>query len=378
MGGQIASRPREPPMPASFAFADDLGPEKTVEITDPATGLRAVVVIDNTACGPAIGGTRMAPDATAEECFRLARAMTFKNAAAGIPHGGAKSVIVADPRMDPAAKAALIRAFGRALRDVHGYIPGPDMGTNETAMALIRDECGRACGLPPELGGIPLDEIGATGRGLAVAAEAAAEAAGLPLKGARVAIQGWGAVGRWTARFLARRGAMIVAAADIDGAVHAPGGLDPAALDALAAAGRSVAEGAGEAIPREAIIGVDCDILVPAARPDAIHEGNVDEMQARIVLEGANIPTTEAAGHRLHARGVLTVPDIVANAGGVIACAVEWRGGSREDAEREIEAKIRANVAELLAKAKAEGISPREAALAIAEARVRRAMTFRR
>ncbi|MFO7855432.1 MAG: Glu/Leu/Phe/Val dehydrogenase [Paracoccaceae bacterium] len=366
-------------MPESFAFADDLGPERTVEITDPGTRLRAVVVIDNTAAGPAIGGTRMAPDATAEECFRLARAMTFKNAAAGIPHGGAKSVIVADPRMDPAAKTELIRAFGRALRDVLGYIPGPDMGTNETAMALIRDECGRACGLPPELGGIPLDEIGATGRGLAVAAEAAADAAGLPLKGARVAIQGWGAVGRWTARFLAERGAMIVAAADIDGAVHAPAGLDPAALDALAAAGRSVAEAeGGTPLPREAIIGVDCDILVPAARPDAIHEGNVEEVKAKIVLEGANIPTTEAAGRRLHARGILAVPDIVANAGGVITCAVEWRGGSREDAEREIEAKLRANTAEILAKAKAEGTSPRDAAFALAEARVRRAMTFRR
>ena len=368
-------------MPDSFAFADDLGPEKTVEITDPGTGLRAVVVVDNTAAGPAIGGARMAPDATAAECFRLARAMTFKNAAAGIPHGGAKSVIVADPRMDPAAKAELIRAFGRALRDLDAYIPGPDMGTNEAAMALIRDECGRACGLPPELGGIPLDEIGATGRGLAVAAEAAAEAAGLSLNGARVAIQGWGAVGRWTARFLAQRGAVIVAAADIDGAVHAPGGLDPAALDALAAAGRSVAEVEAEGaapLPREAVIGVDCDILVPAARPDAIHEGNVDAVKARIVLEGANIPTTLAAGRRLHERGVLAVPDIVANAGGVIACAVEWRGGSRGDAEREIEAKLHANTAEILAKARAEGTSPRDAAFALAEARVRRAMTFRR
>ena len=106
----------------SFAFADDYGPEKVIEITDHKAGLRAILVVDNTACGPAIGGCRMAPDVTLEECFRLARAMTFKNAAAGLPHGGGKSVIFADPKMEPTRKEALIRAFARAIREVESYI----------------------------------------------------------------------------------------------------------------------------------------------------------------------------------------------------------------------------------------------------------------
>ena len=165
-------------MSTPFQFADDLGPEKVVEITDPKRGLRAVVVVDNTACGPAIGGCRMAPDVSVEECFRLARAMTFKNAAAGLPHGGGKSVIFADPAMAPAEKERLIRAFARAIGEIESYIVGPDMGTNEISMAWIRDEIGRSVGLPREVGGIPLDEIGATGRGVAVAAEAASHSPG--------------------------------------------------------------------------------------------------------------------------------------------------------------------------------------------------------
>ena len=134
--------------------------------------MKAIVVVDNVACGPAIGGTRMAPDVSFEECFRLARAMTLKNAAAGLPHGGAKSVIFGDPSMDPDLKERWIRAFAQGIRGITDYIPGPDMGTNETAMAWVKDEIGRAVGLPRVLGGIPLDEIGATGWGLAVAASA--------------------------------------------------------------------------------------------------------------------------------------------------------------------------------------------------------------
>src|SRR5579863_7657235 len=172
-----------------FRFADDLGPLKIVHIHRPSAGLKAIVAIDNIACGPAVGGVRMAPDVSTEEAFRLARAMTLKNAAAGLPHGGGNSVIFADSKMPLADKERLIRAFATAIADLVDYIPGPDMGTDETAMGWIRDETGRAVGLPRELGGIPLDEIGATGFGLASAIEVAAEHLGLSLKGARVAIQ---------------------------------------------------------------------------------------------------------------------------------------------------------------------------------------------
>ena len=185
------------------AITDDLGPAKVVLVRDPAAALEAIVVVDNTACGPAIGGIRMARDVTLEEVARLARTMTFKNAAAGLAHGGGKAAIVADPRMPAAEKTRLIRAFGRAIRDLVEYIPGPDMGTYEACMGHLHDEIGRAVGLPRVLGGIPLDVIGATGFGLAIAAEVAEEFAGIRLRGARVAIQGFGAVGRHAARFLA-------------------------------------------------------------------------------------------------------------------------------------------------------------------------------
>jgi glutamate dehydrogenase (NAD(P)+) len=135
-----------------------------LHLYQPTLGMKAIVVVDNVACGPAIGGTRMAPDVSFEECFRLARAMTLKNAAAGLPHGGAKSVIFGDPLMDPDLKEQWIRAFAQGIRGITDYIPGPDMGTNEAAMAFIKDEGGRSAGLPRELGGIPLDEVGATAK----------------------------------------------------------------------------------------------------------------------------------------------------------------------------------------------------------------------
>jgi glutamate dehydrogenase/leucine dehydrogenase len=185
-----------------------------LHLYQPTLGMKAIVVVDNVACGPAIGGTRMAPDVSFEECFRLARAMTLKNAAAGLPHGGAKSVIFGDPLMDADLKEQWIRAFAQGIRGITDYIPGPDMGTNEAAMAFIKDEGGRSAGLPRELGGIPLDEIGATAFGLMVCADVAKEKVGMEFSGMRVAVQGFGAVGKHAARFLTEKGATIVAAAD--------------------------------------------------------------------------------------------------------------------------------------------------------------------
>jgi glutamate dehydrogenase (NAD(P)+) len=183
---------RQDVMEEVFRFSDEFGPFKLIHIYRPAVGLKAVVAIDNIACGPAIGGVRMAPDVSTEEAFRLARAMTFKNAAAGLPHGGGKSVIFGDPKMPLRDKERLIRAFAATISDLVDYIPGPDMGTDELAMGWIKDETGRAVGLPREIGGIPLDEIGATGFGLAAAIDVGARHIGLTLSGARVVIQGFG------------------------------------------------------------------------------------------------------------------------------------------------------------------------------------------
>src|SRR5512138_1714981 len=207
-------------LPALFDHGDALGPGKIVHVREPSIGLRGVLVIDNVARGPAVGGLRMAPDVSVEECLRLARAMTLKNSAAGLAHGGGKSVMWGDPRMSAEKKETLIRAFAHALRHEQDYIFGPDMGTDERCMAWIKDEIGRAVGLPAALGGIPLDEIGATGWGIRHAAEAAAHHNQLDLRGARLAIQGFGAVGRHSARFLAERGARLVAASDSRGTVY--------------------------------------------------------------------------------------------------------------------------------------------------------------
>lgn len=362
-----------------FDLADDFGPEKVVHIHRPGAGLRAIVVIDNVACGPSIGGTRMAPDVSLDECIRLARAMTLKNAAAGLSHGGGKSVIFADPHMPNNEKEALIRVFAGAIASLDDYIVGPDMGTNEACMAWIYEEIGRAVGLPTEIGGIPLDEIGATGLGVAVAAEVAEEFCDVAVRGARVAIQGFGAVGRHAARFLTQRGAVLVAAADSKVMAHNPDGIPIEELIQKKQETGSL-EGLKSVRYAEAneIVGIDCDIWIPAARPDVLRADNVNELKAKLVLQGANIPATHEAETLLHQRGVLSIPDFIANAGGVICAAVEYHGGSREIALNTIKEKITENTRAVLQAAKAANAPPRKAAISLSEARVRSAMALRR
>ncbi len=363
-----------------FRFADEFGPLKLVHIHRASADLKAVVAVDNVACGPAIGGVRMAPDVSTEEAFRLARAMTFKNAASGLPHGGGKSVIFADPKMPLAEKERLVRAFAAAIADLVDYIPGPDMGTDELAMGWIKDETGRAVGLPREIGGIPLDEIGATGFGLAAAIDVARQHIGLALAGARVVIQGFGSVGQHAARFLAEKGAVLVAASDSRGTIADGDGLDLAALVALKAEGRALHDhprGRKIAAP-DAVVDIPCDIWIPAARPDVVHAGNVARLDTRLVAEGANIPLSIEAEQTLAARGVLVLPDFIANAGGVICAAIEYRGGTETAAFAFIDEKIRANTAAVLEEVQRTSALPRAAVLALATERVRRAMRTRR
>jgi len=362
-----------------FRLADDLGPAKIVHISSCQVGLRAVVAVDNTACGPAIGGVRMAPDVSAEEACRLARAMTLKNAAAGLPHGGGKSVIFADPKMAALEKEKLVRAFAIAIADLMEYIPGPDMGTDELAMGWVYDEIGRAVGLPRELGGIPLDELGATGFGLAAAVDVAAKAIKLDLQGARISVQGFGAVGKHAARLLAQRGCVLVAASDSSGTVHSTSGLDVGALIALKEAGKSVIDlpNANKGTIND-IIGLPCDIWIPAARPDVLNKDNEWRLKTKIVAEGANIPCTLEAEMALEARGVLILPDFVVNAGGVICAATEYHGGSETTAFAAIDEKIRRNTTLLIEKSRRERVSTREAAVEIATERIWNAQRVRR
>ena len=358
-------------------FTDEYGPEKVVYIYEPRSGLKGIVVIDNISAGPAIGGIRMAPDVTTEEVFRLARAMTWKNALAGLRHGGGKAGILADPHAPN--KETLIRQFARGIEALSGYIPGPDMGTDETAMGWVRDEIGRSVGLSKVLGGIPLDQVGATGYGVAICAEVAQEFCDLDLKGARVSVQGFGNVGQHAARFLHERGAILTVASDLDGTVHDPSGIDIEELVRIKQeTGKVTLYEQGEKLGRDEFIDLDCDIFVPAARPDVIDETNAPRLKCKAILQGANIPVTAKAERILHDQGILSVPDFVANAGGVICAAVEYQGGTQKQAFETIEEKVRENTHEILELARSHNQMPTEAALTLAKQRVSEAMRYRR
>lgn len=358
---------------------DDLGPFKVVRIQNRTLGLRGVLVLDVLAAGPAIGGLRLTTQGGITECARLARAMTLKNAMAGLPHGGGKSLIHADPHCPTEEKERLIRAFACALKDETGYIFGPDMGTDEICMGWVKDEIGRAVGLPSELGGLALDRIGATAHGLCHAIDVSLTDMGRDLRSCRFAVQGFGAVGRHLAILMHRRGAVLVAAADSGGTIQARDGLDPEALcRAKAEHGTITAAHPAAALPSEAVLEVECDILVPAARPDAITKANADRIRAWLVAEGANIAVTAEAEDRLRERDVTVLPDFVVNAGGVICAAMEYRGASRRAALDAIADTVRDNTMTILRTAARGGMSPRAAATATALARVRTAMATRR
>ncbi len=360
-------------------YPDEWGPAKIISLYEPSSRLRAIVVVDNTALGPAIGGVRLAADITFAEVFRLARTMTWKNAAAGLAHGGAKAGIALDPEVPAARKEAVIRAFARAIADLREYIPGPDMGTDETCMAYIHDENGRSAGRPKVMGGIPLDELGSTGFGLAIAAQVLADFLRWDLRGARLAVQGFGNVGKAAARFLAERGVRLVAASDTAGVVYQETGLEVERLIEIKQRGGKVIDyPAGRKSTVEDIFALPCDILVPAARPDVITMANAPRIQARVILQGANIPVAPDAEKFLQDRGVWNLPDFIVNAGGVITTAVEIRGGTATQAFEHIETKIRENVMLVLGLMQADNLSPRQAAHALAQRRLREADRYRR
>lgn len=360
-------------------FADQYGPAKILHVYEPKAGLKGILVVDNVAAGPSIGGIRMARDVSVEECFRLARAMTFKNIAAGLPHGGGKVVVEGDPGMDKSKKETIIRALAASLRDIEEYILAPDMGTNEECMAWIKDEINRVVGLPRELGGIPLDEIGATGWGLFHSIEIAADRMGLPLEGADIIVQGFGAVGRHTARFLHQRGVNFVGISDSRGAIHNPNGIDLDRLIAIKDQGGSVVDyGDAEKIEPDALISTRCEVWIPAARPDIINDRNVTQLRTKIVAQGANIPCTSGAEEYMHANNILCLPDFIANAGGVISAAMEYAGATTTMVMQRIEETLRSNTTAMLNRVEKDNIMPRTAALDFAKERLRKVMDTKR
>ena len=297
---------------------------------------RGYRVQHNGARGPYKGGIRYHPTADLDEVRALAALMSWKTALVDVPFGGAKGGVEIDP--GPLTKKELedlTRRFTAVISHVLGVyrdIPAPDVNTNAQVMAWMMDEWGDrngyqpaiVTGKPVALGGAPGREA-ATGRGCVYVLEAYAEEHEFPLAGARVAIQGFGNVGSWAARELHDRGAKVVAVSDVDGGVYDPNGLEVPVLLELVADGRSVTEAQGvEHINNAELLAIDCDVLMPAALGQAITAANADAVKARVVLEAANYPTTPEADKILWSRGIDIIPDILANAGGVVGSYFEW------------------------------------------------------
>lgn len=371
-----------------FGLIDEWGPEKIVVVSDRKTGMRGVLVLDNTARGTGKGGTRMSPSLTVQEVARLARTMTWKWAAVDLFHGGAKAGILGDPK-DP-NKEAILRAFARSLSNEvpSEYVFGLDMGLAEEDAAIFLDELGdrgASTGLPRALGGLPYDQLGVTGYGVAEAAEAAAENRNIALKGSRVSIQGFGAVGQAAAVRLVELGATVVAVSTAAGAVHDPDGLDIDKLVNLRAeSGDACVHHYGSVLPADAALTVDADILIPAAREDTVNDVIAASTNVKLVVEGANLPTSPSSRRILHERGIAVVPDFIANAGGIVAAAHSMAARyspfvvEPEEIFTMISTKLRANTAAVLDESSRAGLTPHEAAYGLAQKRVLEAMQLRR
>lgn len=375
-------------MEKELKLYDEWGPEYVVQVSKPEIDLVGFLVIDNTTLGPGKGGIRMTPNVTEEEVRRLARAMTWKNALAGIPFGGAKAGIRFSGTSVKEKKRA-VQEFAKAISlFMPGkYIAGPDVNTGEQEMQWFVEATGNwrtATGKPAKLCmlvfgkggtkqqcGIP-HEFGSTGFGVAHSTRVAAELLKLNIRGAKVSIHGFGNVGTFAAQYLAELGAVIVAVADKDGAVYEKGGLDVKKLLKLVSARKPVSEyGKQYVIRSEDFWGVPVDILIPASVTDVINESNKNRIQAKLIVEGANIPMQEDVERELWKKGMCIIPDFVANAGGVISSYAEYRGYNPKKMFDTVEKKIVASTSMVLKESLKKGLYPRQVALDISQRIIR-------
>ena len=355
---------------------DEYGPEKILEVYDPKVGMHGFVVIDNTSRGPGKGGIRMTPSVDKDEVARLARAMTWKNALADLPFGGAKSGIIADPRtFTQKKKDQIVASFSKALKVVVPdiYVAGPDMNIAEHEMEVFATANGsmKSCtGKPAAMGGIP-HELGSTGFGVYHATLVALKQLGLSPKEVTFAVEGFGNVGWFVAKYMTEAGAKLVAVSDSKGCVYDKGGIDFLRLDKVKKETGSVMnyKATQPAICAE-ITKLDVDVFVPAAIPDLIHEADVPQIKAKLIVEGSNIPMKPNVEELLHQRGVLIVPDFVANPGGVISSYVEYIGGTPKKMFALVEEKVRDNTSLVLKAALKGKVSPRVAAMELAKKRL--------
>jgi glutamate dehydrogenase (NAD(P)+) len=364
-------------------------PRLRVIWTDPVTGRKGYAVIDRMVNGLAGGGTRMRSGVSLGEVERLARTMSFKNGAFRLPGGGAKGGLDIDPH-DPEARGMLSR-YVRAMRPLYrsGWGTAEDLGVSQELLNDVFAEQGVGMtvqamldrsgdpqaarrrvsqGLAIKVDGIGLaDCIG--GYGVAEAAAAGSEYKGWKISSMRAVVQGFGSMGGSSARYLAKLGARIVGVGDVNSVISNPDGLDIERLlesrSALGEIDRSALNPKDRQSPRESWLEIDTDILVPAAIADVITSDNSEQVKARMVVEAANIPTTEEAQRRLYERGVVVIPDYVANGG---ANAWWWwtiLGVIEADADqafKKVSTVMRATVNGMLELADAKGMTPREAA----------------
>jgi glutamate dehydrogenase (NAD(P)+) len=294
-------------------------------------------VLHNIARGPGKGGIRFDKNVTLDEVRALAAWMTWKCAVVNIPFGGAKGGVICDPQtLSRGELERITRRYTAELMDQFGPekdVPAPDMGTNPQTMAWVMDTYSMharhtvtavVTGKPLSLGG-SRGRVEATGRGLMLIAREAAPLRGLTLKDSRIVVQGFGNVGSIAARMCHEAGAKIIAVSDIQGGITDRKGIDMAALLAHYGKNRSFAGFPGvEAVSNADLLQLDCDILIPAANENQIRGKNAPNIKAKIIVEGANGPTTQRADELLNEKGILLVPDILANAGGVTVSYFEW------------------------------------------------------
>jgi glutamate dehydrogenase (NAD(P)+) len=292
----------------------------------------------NVSRGPTKGGIRFHPEVDLSETTALAMWMTWKCAIVNIPYGGAKGGVRVDTkRLSKRELEKLTRRFVSEISMIIGPemdIPAPDMGTNAQVMAWIMDTysvgkgstvTGVVTGKPVPLGGSE-GRVEATGRGVITAAAEACDVLNMKLDGARVVVQGFGNVGSIAAKLAVERGAKVVAISDRVGGIHNANGLP---IHDLIQQYSNVEGGItefkdAEAVTNEELLGLDCDILIPAATTEQLHVGNANDIKAKLIIEGANGPTTPQADEILADRGVFVVPDVLANAGGVVVSYFEW------------------------------------------------------
>ncbi len=337
--------------------------KKSVEVSIPTSmddgSVRAFTgyrVTHNVSRGPSKGGIRFHPDVTLDEVKALAMWMTWKCALMGLPFGGAKGGVICDPKsMSRSELERMTRRFTSEIINEIGPekdIPAPDVGTNAATMAWIFDTysmnkghsvLGVVTGKPLTIGG-SLGREEATARGALFCLAAALGKKSLAMEDQRIAVQGFGNVGSYFARLAAERGATIVAISDSTGGIYNAKGIDAAAAFAHKRGGGSVTElGGSDRITNDELVALECDVFAPCALEQVVTEANADSVRAKIVVEGANGPLTPGADDILESNGVLILPDVLANAGGVVVSYFEWVQGLQEYFWKEDEVNARLN-----------------------------------